>query len=61
MAATYETLIVERAGPVAVVRLNRPDKRNSIGGPMMLELHATLSGIAKDESVRVLVLRGQGG
>jgi len=60
MATIYETLIVERAGPVATVKLNRPDKRNSIGGPMMVELHAALSDIAADESTRVLVLRGEG-
>jgi len=60
MATIYETLIVERAGPVATVKLNRPDKRNSIGGPMMVELHAALSDIATDESTRVLVLRGEG-
>jgi 2-(1,2-epoxy-1,2-dihydrophenyl)acetyl-CoA isomerase len=60
MSNAYETLIVERAGPVAVVKLNRPDKRNSIGGPMMVELHAALSGLAADESARVVVLRGEG-
>jgi 2-(1,2-epoxy-1,2-dihydrophenyl)acetyl-CoA isomerase len=60
MNASYETLIVERAGPVATVKLNRPDKRNSIGGPMMVELHGALSGIAADESARVVVLRGEG-
>lgn len=60
MSAAHETLIVERAGPLAVVRLNRPDKRNSIGGAMMVELHAALSAIAADEGVRVMVLRGEG-
>jgi 2-(1,2-epoxy-1,2-dihydrophenyl)acetyl-CoA isomerase len=55
-----ETLLVTRDGPVATVALNRPEKRNSIGGPMMAELYATLSAIAADPAVRVLVLRGQG-
>jgi len=57
---TYETLLVERHGPAAVVKFNRPDKRNSIGGPMMVELYAALSEIAADASVRVLILRGEG-
>jgi 2-(1,2-epoxy-1,2-dihydrophenyl)acetyl-CoA isomerase len=57
---TYETLIVGREGPVATVALNRPGKRNSIGGPMMRELHAALQALAADPSVRVLVLRGTG-
>lgn len=60
MNSPYETIIVERAGPVATLKLNRPDKRNSIGGPMMVELHDALSALATDESVRVLVLRGEG-
>jgi 2-(1,2-epoxy-1,2-dihydrophenyl)acetyl-CoA isomerase len=57
---TYQTIIVERRGPVATVALNRPEKRNSIGGPMMVELHGALSAIAADPGVRILVLRGQG-
>ena len=60
MTTPYETLIIERAGPVATVKLNRPDKRNSIGGPMMVELHAVLNDIATDQTTRVLVLRGEG-
>ncbi len=50
MNTTYQTLIVERAGPVAVVKLNRPDKRNSIGGPMMVELHAVLGLLLASKS-----------
>ena len=60
MNRIYQTIVVERAGPLAVVKLNRPDKRNSIGGPMMIELHAVLSDIATDQGVRVVVLRGEG-
>lgn len=56
----YQTLLIERDGPTAVVKLNRPGKRNSIGGPMMTELHTILRGIAADAGVRVLVLRGEG-
>jgi len=60
MSEPYETLLLERDGPTAVIRLNRPGKRNSIGGPMMVELHGALSVIAADPGVRVLVLRGEG-
>jgi len=60
MSDAYETLILERDGPVAVLKLNRPGKRNSIGGPMMRELYAVLRDIAADPGVRVLVLRGEG-
>jgi 2-(1,2-epoxy-1,2-dihydrophenyl)acetyl-CoA isomerase len=60
MTETYETILVERRGPVASVALNRPDKRNSIGGPMMVELYGALSAIAADPAIRILVLRGRG-
>ena len=60
MTDSYQTILVERRGPVATVALNRPEKRNSIGGPMMVELHGALSAIAADPGVRILVLRGQG-
>jgi 2-(1,2-epoxy-1,2-dihydrophenyl)acetyl-CoA isomerase len=57
---TYQTILVERRGPVATVALNRPEKRNSIGGPMMVELYGALSAIAADPAIRILVLRGRG-
>jgi 2-(1,2-epoxy-1,2-dihydrophenyl)acetyl-CoA isomerase len=57
---SYRTILVERRGAVATVAFNRPEKRNSIGGPMMVELHEALSGVAADPSVRILVLRGNG-
>jgi 2-(1,2-epoxy-1,2-dihydrophenyl)acetyl-CoA isomerase len=57
---TYETLLVSRVGAVATVALNRPDKRNSIGGPMMIELYDAIAGLAADPDVRIVVLRGTG-
>ncbi len=60
MTTGYETILADRNGPMATLSLNRPDKRNSIGGPMMAELYAALRDIADDRSVRVLVLRGAG-
>jgi 2-(1,2-epoxy-1,2-dihydrophenyl)acetyl-CoA isomerase len=60
MIKTYETLMVERDGAAARVSLNRPGKRNSIGGPMMVELYGVLSELAADPGLRVLVLRGEG-
>ena len=60
MTKTYETILADRQGAVATVTLNRPEKRNSIGGLMMVELYEALSAIAADPAVRVLVLRGHG-
>jgi 2-(1,2-epoxy-1,2-dihydrophenyl)acetyl-CoA isomerase len=60
MTTAYETLLIERDGPVAVLKLNRPGHRNSIGGPMMSELYPALQDLSRDPGLRVLVLRGEG-
>ncbi len=57
---TFETIRWERSGPAATLTLNRPEQRNSITGVMMGELYAALSAAAKDETLRVLVVRGAG-
>ena len=56
----YQTIRWERTGPTATVTLNRPEQRNSITGEMMGELYEVLSAASKDETLRVLVIRGAG-
>lgn len=58
--ANAPTVLVDRAGPVATVRLNRPENRNGIIPELMTELYAALKDIAADPSTRVVVLRGEG-
>ena len=53
-------ITVERDGDVAVVTLNRPEKRNALSLQMMRELDAALAEIAPDPQARVVVLRGEG-
>lgn len=55
-----ETILWRREGAIATLTLNRPGSRNGITGQMMDELYRTLSAAAKEESLRVLVLRGAG-
>jgi 2-(1,2-epoxy-1,2-dihydrophenyl)acetyl-CoA isomerase len=57
----YQTLIVERAGAIATITLNRPDARNAIDLTMRQELVAALDDVEADEAGRVLVLTGAGG
>ena len=47
-------------GPVATLCLNRPDKLNAINPAMIAQLHAALDRAEADESVRVILLRGEG-
>ena len=57
----YQTLVVEQAGAVATVTLNRPAKRNAINARMFFELEAAFDRLTADASVRAFVLTGAGG
>jgi enoyl-CoA hydratase/carnithine racemase len=47
-------------GPVCLVALDRPAKRNAIDRAMLARLVEALDGAAADEAVRVVVLHGEG-
>ena len=57
---TYETLNVERDGPLMTVRLNRPERRNAINRQMHLDLQALCRELAEDFEARVMILAGEG-
>jgi enoyl-CoA hydratase/carnithine racemase len=58
---SFETLILERPAPgVALIRLNRPDKRNAINARMSAELIECLDALEADDGVRAIVLTGAG-
>jgi enoyl-CoA hydratase len=57
---SYETLRVERAGRVATVTIDRPEKRNALNATVRRELVAALDAIEHDDEVRVVVLTGAG-
>ena len=55
---TYETLIVETADGVALIRFNRPDALNAFNDQLMNELTAALDAAESDDEVRCIVLTG---
>ncbi len=59
--AAYDFLKVDRQGPVAWLTLNRPQRRNALTQPMMLELERAFGELRGDTGSRVVVLRGEGG
>ncbi len=59
-ASAYRFVLLETAGGIANLTLNRPEKRNALSLEVMLELIAALDAIGADRSVRVVVLRGVG-
>lgn len=54
----YETLVVNVEEPAAIIRLNRPQKRNAISFLMMDELEAALLALQDDATVRGIILTG---
>ncbi len=58
----FTTIRVERGTDgVATLSLARPEVRNAINLEMVEEVTAALDELGRDESVRALVLRGEGG
>ena len=52
--------LVERDGAVMIIRLNRPDRMNSMGGTLIPEFNAAIDEGRLDDSVRVFVVTGEG-
>jgi enoyl-CoA hydratase/carnithine racemase len=55
-----ETILVERAGPIATVVLDRPDKLNALTRAMWAALGDEIAKLSADDAVRCIVLRGAG-
>ena len=53
-------LQIEKAGKVATVRLNRPEKHNAFDEPLIAELTQAFRDLASDAAVRVVVLAANG-
>jgi 2-(1,2-epoxy-1,2-dihydrophenyl)acetyl-CoA isomerase len=57
----YQSIILERADPVATITFNRPEARNALDLTMREELLAALDELEHEPSVRALILTGAGG
>ncbi|MBO6782752.1 MAG: enoyl-CoA hydratase/isomerase family protein [Alphaproteobacteria bacterium] len=55
-----ETVLVERRDDIAVVTLNRPEKRNALRQQDWILLGETLDELGADDDLRCIVLRGAG-
>lgn len=56
----FEFLLVTINNGIAVITLNRPDKRNAMNGNVIQELLRALQLIAEDETARVVLIHGNG-
>lgn len=57
---TYRSVLVERAGGLAVVTLNRADKMNPLDWGTVRELRAAAADLERDAEVGVVVITGAG-
>jgi len=56
----FETIMIDRQGPVWIVTLNRPQRLNAMSQTMLSEIDAACDIIEADASCRVIVLTGAG-
>lgn len=57
---THEWIAVSTRDGIATMTLNRPDKRNAMNGELIRALLNALHACAQDETVRVLMINGEG-
>jgi enoyl-CoA hydratase len=55
-----DLILVTRAGPVATVVLNRPDKLNALTKAMWRSLGEAIEALSADDALRCVILRGAG-
>ena len=56
----YDEILYSTKGPVGYLTLNNPEKINALSKNMISEIIHAFEEIAKDESIKVLVIRGAG-
>ena len=57
---SYRTILYATDGPIARVTLNRPEELNTIVAPMPDEVEDAVNTAVRDDSVKVIILRGAG-
>ena len=57
---SYEMIVFSKAGAVASIIQDRPDKRNAQNQQMLTEIEHALDDATRDPSVRVIVIGGTG-
>ncbi len=57
---TFDNLLIERDGAVAILTFNRPKVLNALNGQTLTELAVAMAGFKADEDVRAIVVTGAG-
>lgn len=56
----FKTIKFEKSGPIGILTLNRPEKRNAINSQMLDDLYAFFTERLTDFETRVLIMKGAG-
>ena len=57
---SFENLLLDRDGPVAIVTINRPRVLNALNAQTIDELRRAMLELQRDAQVRAIVLTGAG-
>ncbi|MBI4303470.1 MAG: enoyl-CoA hydratase/isomerase family protein [Chloroflexi bacterium] len=57
---TYEDLLLEKDGAIAIMTLNAPEKLNALTAKMRKSIPLAVDEVAKDDDIRVLIVTGAG-
>src|SRR5437762_13105122 len=58
---TFENLLLEREGAIAIVTINRPKVLNALNSHTIDELRRAMLELRSDPEVRAIILTGSGG
>jgi len=54
------TILIQNDGPIARIKLNRPEVKNAFNDEMIAELADALKAVERNPTVRVVILSGEG-
>ncbi|MFY9574315.1 MAG: enoyl-CoA hydratase [Blastocatellia bacterium] len=57
---SYEHLLVEAGAPVAIITMNRPDRRNALSVELMEELIDSFRALSRSQQIRAIILAANG-
>lgn len=57
---TFENILIEKRGRIAIVTVNRPDKLNALNIPTRREILRAFEQLKTDDEVRVVIITGAG-
>lgn len=56
----YENVILERKGPIAIIKMNRPEALNALNEQTLRDLMHAITDIETDHTVKVAIITGEG-